>query len=97
MSKFRLRTVLASLAACGAIAGAAQPAVAADPQTGMHKVRVKETYVHREAGRGWMGTLFRGQKFRVRRYSPSGRWAYGRAYGDIHRNGWVKARALRRT
>jgi hypothetical protein len=94
MSKFRLRTVVASLAACGALAGAAAPAVAADPPTGMRKVCVKSAYVYTEAGRGWQGVLDRGQRFRVRRYSPSGRWAYGRALGQIHRNGWIKARAV---
>jgi hypothetical protein len=95
MLKIRLRTVLATLAACGALAGLATPAVAAEPPTGVRKVCVKSAYVHREAGSGWMGTLFRGERFRVRRYSPSGRWAYGRAYGQINRNGWIKARALR--
>jgi hypothetical protein len=94
MSKFRLRTVLASLAACGALAGAATPAVAADPPTGMRKVCVQSAYVYVEPARGWQGVLDRGQRFRVRRYSPSGRWAYGRAYGQINRNGWIKARAV---
>jgi hypothetical protein len=93
---FKIRTIAASLAVSGAIAGAAAPAVAADPPTGMHKVRVESTYVYVEAGRGWQGTLMRGERFRVRRYSPSGRWAFGRAYGQINRNGWVRARALRR-
>jgi hypothetical protein len=92
MSTFR--TVLASLAACGALAATATPAVAADPPTGMRKVCVKSAYVYVKAGRGWNGVLNRGQRFRVRRYSPSGRWAYGRAYGDVNRKAWIKARAV---
>jgi hypothetical protein len=94
MSKFRPHTVLATLAACGVVAAAATPAVADDPPTGMRKVCVKSTYVFQEPGRGWNGHLDRGQRFRVRRYSPSGRWAYGRAFGNVNRNGWIKARAV---
>ena len=37
-----------------------------------------------------IGTLFKGQTISVERYSPSGDWAYGFAYGHVNRHGWVQ-------
>ncbi|MFF9854341.1 hypothetical protein [Streptomyces litmocidini] len=36
----------------------------------------------------WMGTLYQGQTFLVE--SKQSGWAYGFAYGDINRRGWVQ-------
>jgi hypothetical protein len=36
------------------------------------------------------GALFKGQSFSVERYSPSGDWVYGFAYGNVNRHGWVQ-------
>ncbi|MET8125261.1 hypothetical protein ABZV67_45275 [Streptomyces sp. NPDC005065] len=38
--------------------------------------------------RAWTGTLYKGQTFTVE--SKQGGWAYGFAYGDINRHGWVQ-------
>lgn len=41
-----------------------------------------------------VGTLYRGETFTVERTSPTGRWAYGMAYGKVNRHGWVLASYL---
>lgn len=47
-------------------------------------------------GRGaYVGTLLQGQRFRTLRTSPSGRYAYGLAYGRVNRRGYVPTKALR--
>ncbi|WP_461007997.1 hypothetical protein [Streptomyces capparidis] len=45
-------------------------------------------YVRTEPGGAWMGTLHHPQTFLVERVS--GGWAYGFAYGDVNRHGWVQ-------
>ncbi|MEU1466492.1 hypothetical protein ABZ467_39140 [Streptomyces sp. NPDC005727] len=57
-------------------------------------VGVRETvcatdlYVRTEPVGAWMGTLYKGQTFLVE--SKTSGWAYGFAYGDINRHGWVQ-------
>ncbi|MGW1587983.1 hypothetical protein [Streptomyces sp. NPDC002386] len=57
-------------------------------------VGVRETvcatdlYVRTEPVGAWMGTLYKGQTFLVE--SKKSGWAYGFAYGDVNRRGWVQ-------
>ncbi|WP_233261436.1 hypothetical protein [Vitiosangium sp. GDMCC 1.1324] len=37
-----------------------------------------------------IGTLYYGQTMDVQSYSPSGQWAYGFAYGQANKHGWVQ-------
>ncbi len=45
--------------------------------------------------KSYIGSLQRGQSFRVRKLSPTGRYAYGLAYGRLNKTGWVKTAGLR--
>ncbi|MEU1592582.1 hypothetical protein ABZ468_06900 [Streptomyces sp. NPDC005708] len=47
-----------------------------------------DLYVRTDPGGAWMGTLHKGQTFLVE--SKQSGWAYGFAYGDINRHGWVQ-------
>ena len=89
---------LALLGATATLAAAGAPAVAGATatDTGRHKVIVDSTYVYERAGSGFSGTLFKGQTFKVKRLSPSGKHAYGMAYGRVNRHVWIKASALGR-
>lgn len=51
-------------------------------------VCANDLYVRTAPGGAWMGTLYKGQTFLVEN-KQSG-WAYGFAYGDINRHGWVQ-------
>lgn len=84
-----------SITAALAVTGIA-PAIAGATvtHTGRAHVAVKSTYVYKRAGVGFSGTMFRGQTFNVERLSPSGKNAYGMAYGHINRHVWIKASAL---
>lgn len=64
----------------------ARPAHAATRRT----VCAQDLYV-RDAPAGILiGTLYNGQSMNVERYSPSGQWAYGFAYGHVNKYGWVQ-------
>lgn len=53
-------------------------------------VCAQDLYV-RDAPQGvFIGTLFYGQTMEVTKYSPSGEWAYGFAYGNVNKWGWVQ-------
>jgi hypothetical protein len=67
---------------------------AANARTGRHTVSAESTYLFKEAGKRWDGTLHRDETFDVKRLSPSGKWAYGKAFGHINRHGWVLAKDL---
>jgi len=91
----RKLTALAATAAI-AVAGIA-PATGAAKATGKgaHEVNVESTYVFERAGGvRFAGTLYEGNTFKVKRLSPSGKWAYGMAYGHVNRHVWVKAANL---
>ena len=72
------------------------------PATGLAKathpgkfgVAAKSTYVYERAGIRFTGTMFKGETFKVERLSPSGKWAYGMAYGHVNRHAWISAAAL---
>lgn len=41
-----------------------------------------------------IGTLYQGETFSVDRYSDTRKWAYGFAYGQVNKKGWVLAQYL---
>jgi hypothetical protein len=89
-------TALAVTAALGIGAAAPATGLAKATHRGKHTVSVTSTYTfHVGPAKGWDGTLFKGNTFKVERLSPSGRWAYGMAYGHVNRHAWVKASALK--
>jgi len=80
-----------------AIAGAAPATGAAKATgTGKHTVKAESTYVFKQAGKVFDGTLFKGETFKVKRLSKSGKYAYGMAYGHVNRHVWIEADALKR-
>ncbi|MER6066626.1 hypothetical protein ACWET9_27110 [Streptomyces sp. NPDC004059] len=91
MSALRAGRAAAVVAAVSAaVLIGAGPAIAYSNGT----VGVRETvcasdlYVRTDPGGAWMGTLYKGQTFLVE--SKQSGWAYGFAYGDINRHGWVQ-------
>jgi hypothetical protein len=92
-------TKLTAIAATAAIAVAgAAPGTAAAKATGKgkHTVTTESTYVFKKAGKVFDGTLFKGETFKVKRLSKSGKYAYGMAYGHVNRHAWIEADALKR-
>ena len=78
----------AGLIGVALFAGAAS-AQAADGTPGEREtVCADSLYVRTEPGGAFLGTLYRPQTFYVERVS--GDWAYGFAYGDVNRHGWVQ-------
>ena len=91
----RKLTALAATAAV-AVAGIA-PATGAAKATGKgkHTVDQESVYVYEKAGGvRFAGTMYDGNTFKVKRISPSGKWAYGMAYGHVDRHVWISADAL---
>ena len=84
--------LLAAAVSAGGIAPAAADAKATS--TGKHKVNVESTYVYKQAGKIFDGTMFKNQTFNVVRLSKTGKWAYGYAYGHVNRKAWISADAL---
>jgi hypothetical protein len=91
-------TKLTAIATTATIAlGAALPATGAAKATGPGKHTVnQEAYVTTQAGKNFSGTMFKGQTFKVKRLSKSGKYAYGFAYGQVNRHVWIEAAALDR-
>ncbi|MEU6818126.1 hypothetical protein [Streptomyces sp. NPDC046860] len=90
MSVPRIVRGAALAAAVGAMllagSGSAQ---AADGTVGTREtVCAQDLFVRTEPLGAWMGTLSKGQTFLVE--SKRSGWAYGFAYGDINRRGWVQ-------
>ncbi|MEV0780896.1 hypothetical protein [Streptomyces sp. NPDC050428] len=68
---------------------ASAPAHAANGTPGQREtVCADSLFVRTEPLGAWMGTLYRPQTFDVERIQ--GGWAYGFAYGNINRKGWVQ-------
>ena len=63
-------------------------------RAGRHTVTKTSTYVYERAGVGFSGTMFERNTFDVKRLSPSGKWAYGKAFGHVNRHVWIDATAL---
>lgn len=89
MSTKLTRTVVATAIAASAIATAVAAAPAASAST-RYTVCANDLYVRASPAGVVIGTLYYGQSFRVDRYSPSGQWAEGFAYGNVNRYGWVQ-------
>ncbi len=89
---------LTALAATAALAVAAiAPATGAATATGpgKHTVDVDSAYVYEKAGGvRFAGTLHDGNTFKVKRISPTGKWAYGMAYGHVDRHVWISTSVL---
>jgi hypothetical protein len=88
-----MNRILPTLLLATTIAGAAVAPAAAADKTGVRKV-CTTTYLTVKPGSGFAGTLTKGQTIRVKRYSPSGKYAYGFARGHINHNGWVETADL---
>jgi hypothetical protein len=98
MSAITRKLTAIGLTAAVGVGAAAVPAAGLAKATGpgTHVV-TKTTYTfHTGPAKGWDGTLFKGDKIKVKRLSPSGKWAFGHAYGGVNRDVWVDASALRR-
>ncbi|MGZ4277659.1 MAG: hypothetical protein ACXVFK_13060 [Solirubrobacteraceae bacterium] len=87
---------IAALAATAAVAvSGLAPAAGLAKATHPGKYGVTKTvYVYEQAGMRFTGTMFKGNTFKVERLSPSGKWAYGMAYGHVNRHAWIAAAAL---
>jgi hypothetical protein len=82
--------VTAALAVGGAVP-ATGAAKASKP--GKHTV-TKTTYVFKDPGVHFTGTMFKGETFKVERISKSGKNAYGMAYGHVNRHVWIPTAVL---
>jgi hypothetical protein len=73
-------------------AGLAGTVVAAPAASAtVRQICAQDLYVRQQPAGVMIGTLYYHDNFDFERYSPSGQWAYGHAYGNVHRNGWVQA------
>jgi hypothetical protein len=90
-----LATLTRAAAACAVaasaitVSAAAVPASATTIQT-VRTVCARDLYVRATPAGVVIGTLYYGDHFDVYRYSPSGDWVYGHAYGNVHKDGWVQ-------
>ncbi|MDQ2956129.1 MAG: hypothetical protein M3Y42_04080 [Actinomycetota bacterium] len=80
-------------AAVAAPVGAQTPAQAVQPQT-VRSVCAQTLYVRSQPAGVVIGTLVYLDNFDEQRTDASGTWAYGHAYGDVHKDGWVLASYL---
>lgn len=85
-------TKLAAFVATAAVALTPAAASAKATGRGAHLVN-KQVYVYKQAGKVFDGTAFKGDNFRVKRLSPSGKWAYG-YFNRVARNVWILSGAL---
>ncbi|MCP9490771.1 MAG: hypothetical protein MSC31_12990 [Solirubrobacteraceae bacterium MAG38_C4-C5] len=57
------------------------------------RVRVKDSVeqllINKRPNEEFIGSLSAGQTFKIRRLSPSGKYAYGFGYGTANKTGWV--------
>lgn len=93
-----IATKLTAFAATAAVAlSGLAPAVGQANATGPGKYSVtKQVYVYLKAGKIFTGTMFKGNTFKVERLSPSGKFAYGMAYGHVNRHAWIDADVLQK-
>ena len=89
-------TALAATAAIAVTGIAPATGMAKATGNGKHTVTADSTYVYKQAGKIFDGTLFEGETFKVERISKSGKFAYGMAYGHVNRHAWIKAADLKR-
>jgi hypothetical protein len=88
----KIRAVLMSIGMAAACAVGAYQAFKITPAHAdtRRTVCAESLYVRETAAGAIIGTLFKGQSINVERYSPSGDWAYGMAYGHVNTHGWVQ-------
>jgi hypothetical protein len=93
----RKRLVAAGLSAAIAV-GALVPATgsATATKTGTYKVTPDRLNVYEEPAKRYEGVLFKGETFVVKKLSKSGKYAYGKANGNVDKMGWVTASSLER-
>lgn len=63
-------------------------------ETGRIRVCAEELDVFAEPNRRYVGQLVEGESMKVRKHSASGKYAYGFAYGDANKTGWVLSSGL---
>ncbi|RAJ29657.1 hypothetical protein K353_06612 [Kitasatospora sp. SolWspMP-SS2h] len=89
VSRTLLRVAASACVLVTAATAAAGTAAAANGTVGHREtVCAQDLYVRTAPGGAWTGTLYTGQTFTVERVQSG--WAYGFAYGDINRHGWVQ-------
>jgi hypothetical protein len=88
--KLRLTAATVALAALSAVGAyhtfKVTPAQALTRKT----ICARDLYVRSAPAGAIIGTLFTGNSFDVERYSPSGDWVYGYAWGHVNAWGWVQ-------
>jgi hypothetical protein len=91
-------TKLTAFAATAAVAlSGLAPAIGQAKATGPGKDTVtKQAYVKLKPEGPFTGTVFKGNTFKVERLSPSGKYAYGMAYGHVNRHAWIDAGVLQK-
>ena len=88
-----MRTVTPIISALAAFALMITPAAAS--AAGMRaSVCAQQLELNKTPNQGRDGVLAKGESFRVRKLNRSGKYAYGLAYGNINRLGWVSAAGL---
>lgn len=55
-----------------------------------------QVLVYKDPSKSYIGSLNDHETFSVMRLSPSGKYAYGFAYGHVNKHGWVRTDGLRR-
>ncbi|MFJ3640553.1 hypothetical protein ACIPRD_12435 [Streptomyces sp. NPDC090108] len=93
LASLRARPALRAAALAAALGSVllfgSAPAQATNGTVGQREtVCAQDLFVRTDPGGAWMGTLYKGQTFQVE--SKQSGWAYGFAYGDINRHGWVQ-------
>ena len=83
------RAAAATVMVAAGLAGTVIAAPAASATT--RAICAQDLYVRATPAGVVIGTLYYHDNFDFQRYSPSGEWAYGHAYGDVHKDGWVQA------
>lgn len=84
----RTTAVAATTLALTAVGATAAPgALAVERKT----ICAQNLYVREQPNGRAIGTLYYGQTFDLERYSPSGAYAYGYAFGHVNAHGWVQS------
>lgn len=93
------RKRLAAFGLAGAVAATALvPATGSATATtsGTYKVKPDKVNVYEAPAMRYEGVLFKGETFVVKKLSKSGKYAYGKANGNVDKMGWVTASSLAR-
>lgn len=94
-SKKTTALALSSAVALTALAPASGSATATE--SGRHTVKTEKLAVFKQPSTMYVGLLFKGETFVVKKLSSSGKYAYGKALGKANKSGWVLARSLDRS